>query len=160
MRAEIQKMSPSSKVWIYQADREFNEDEASQIQLQGLQFIENWTAHDNPLLAGFSLLYNRFLLFVVDEESAGASGCSIDKSIHLIRKFENDFKVSLLNRLNVAYKVDDKIHSTSKAEFEDLLKAGKINEKTIVFNNMVLNLGDFYAKWEGSIENSWHKQLI
>ncbi len=160
MRAEIQKMSPSSKVWIYQADREFNEVEAAQIQLQGLQFIENWTAHDNPLLAGFSLLYNRFLLFVVDEESTGASGCSIDKSIHLIRKFENDFNVSLLNRLNVAYKVDDKIYSTSKAEFEDLLKDGKINEKTIVFNNMVLNLGEFNAKWEGSIENSWHKQLI
>lgn len=160
MIAEISKMSPASRVWIYQADREFTPAESERILEEGMHFIQSWTAHENPLLAGFTLKYNRFIVFAIDDSIEGASGCSIDKSVHLVRKFEKDFGVSLLNRLNVAYRADGKIFSCSKNEFESLLKAGKLNEQTIVFNNMVASLADFNKNWEVSLANSWHKDLM
>lgn len=160
MIAEIDKMSPASRVWIYQADRELNEVELSGINEAGFEFVQNWTAHKNPLLAGFAVYYNRFIVFAIDDSIEGASGCSIDKSIHLIREFESEYQISLLNRMNLAYKMDGNIYSCKKQEFEALLKSGKINEQTIVFNNLVENIGQFRDNWEVPLEKSWHKQMI
>lgn len=160
MIAEIEKMSPTSRVWIYQSDREFTEFELEGIHTAGFEFVENWTAHKNPLLAGFAVYYNRFIVFAIDDSMEGASGCSIDKSIHLIRNFESQFGLSLLNRMDLAYRNNGSIYSAKKAEFEDLLKAGKIDSQTIVFNNMVENLDAFRTNWEVPLEKSWHKQLI
>jgi len=41
----------------------------------------SWTAHNNQLKAKGEIRYNRFLILIVDESQAGASGCSIDKSV-------------------------------------------------------------------------------
>jgi hypothetical protein len=70
--------SESSRVWIYQADRQLSDTETLEIQKSLNNFVNTWTAHNNQLSAAAEVRYNRFLILIVDEEQAGASGCSID----------------------------------------------------------------------------------
>jgi hypothetical protein len=75
--------SPDSKVWIYQSNRVFTEAENKLILDKATSFISDWTAHGKLLKASINSYYNRFLVLMVDETQANASGCGIDKSAAL-----------------------------------------------------------------------------
>jgi len=152
--------SENSKVWIYQATRELTVDELGRIMSILNEFTTGWTAHNNQLKAKSEIRYNRFIILVVDETQAGASGCSIDKSVNLMKALELEFNLSLFDRFNTAYRDGEVIRSASRNEFEELIKQGKVDTETIVFNNLVPTLQDFATKWEVPFKNSWHQQVF
>jgi hypothetical protein len=152
--------SENSKVWIYQSTSELNADEVTRITSILNEFTIGWTAHNNQLKAKAEVRYNRFIILVVDETQAGASGCSIDKSVNLMKALEQEFNISLFDRFNTAYRDGEVIRSASRNEFEELIKQGKVTTDTIVFNNLVPTLQDFTAKWEVPFKNSWHQQVF
>ncbi len=152
--------SPQSKVWVYQSDREFNSAEVEAIRQQLNDFTSQWKAHGHQLLAKAEVLHNFFIVLIVDEASAHATGCSIDASVHIIKEIEQTYNVDLFNRFNMAYKVGDKVIVNSKEDFETLISIGKIGPGTIVFNNLVQNLAEFENKWEVPFEQSWHNTLF
>ncbi|MDO3627269.1 ABC transporter ATPase [Mucilaginibacter sp. BT774] len=154
------RFSEQSRVWIYQSDRELYDDEAKQLHEILNKFASEWTAHNNQLKAKAEIRYNRFLILIVDESQAGASGCSIDKSVNFIKGIEQEFGISLLDRFNLAYREGEKVLSAPRDEFEDLLRSGKINSNTIVYNNLVQNLGQLETNWEVPFKDSWHNQLF
>ena len=82
----MNNFSPQSKVWVYQSNREFTASETEEIKKIGLLFTRDWTAHGSQLNASLDILYNRFIVVMVDENDASASGCSIDKSLAFIKK--------------------------------------------------------------------------
>ncbi|MCX2482546.1 ABC transporter ATPase [Pedobacter sp. MR2016-24] len=152
--------SPQSKVWIYQSDREFSTDEQQAIQLQLNDFTSQWKAHGHQLQAKAEILYNYFIVFIVDEASAGTTGCSIDASVRVIKGIEQEYSVDLFNRFNMAYKVDDKVVVLNKEDFETLISIKKITRDSIVFNNLVQTLEDFENKWEVPLRDSWHNKVF
>lgn len=152
--------SPQSRVWIYQSDRIFNNSEATQVKKHLEHFIDQWTAHGKQLQAKAMLIYNLFVVIVVDEATAGATGCSIDSSVREIKKLEQQFEVDLFNRFNVAYKFGDEIKVLNKEDFETLISARQVDENTIVFNNMVQTLQELETKWEVPMKDSWHKLVF
>ena len=152
--------SEQSRVWIYQADREFSDTESSLIKKQLDNFTVSWTAHNHLLKAKAEIRYNRFIVLIVDESQAGASGCSIDKSVNFIKQLENAYNLNLLNRLNMAYREENDVLSASRDEFEVLIKTGKITTETVVFNNLVQSLSELRNKWEVPFKESWHMQLF
>ena len=154
------RFSEQSRVWIYQSDRELYDDEVKQLHEILNKFATEWTAHNYQLKAKAEIRYNRFLILIVDENQAGASGCSIDKSVNFIKKLELEFKISLLDRFNLAYREGEKVLSAPRDEFEVLLRSGKINSNTIVYNNLVQNLEQLETKWEVPFKDSWHNQLF
>jgi len=154
------RFSEQSRVWIYQSDRELYEDEVKQLHEILNKFAAEWTAHNHQLKAKAEIRYNRFLILIVDENQAGASGCSIDKSVNFIKRLEQEFGITLLDRFNLAYREGEKVLSAPRDEFEDLLRSGKINSNTIVYNNLVQNLGQLETKWEVPFKESWHNQLF
>jgi hypothetical protein len=154
------QFSENSRVWVYQSDRELTGSEVTQIQEQLNNFSIGWTAHNNQLLAKGEIRYNRFLILIVDERQAGASGCSIDKSVNFIKQIAEQYNTNLLDRFNLAYRDGNEVLSAPRAEFEELLKQGLINADTIVFNNMVQNLKELQTKWEVPFRDSWHIQLF
>jgi hypothetical protein len=154
------QFSENSRVWVYQADRKLNDAEALQLQQQLNSFTQGWTAHNNALKAGAELRYNRFIVLVVDESQAGASGCSIDKSVNFMKQLEQHYNINLFDRFNLAYRNGDEILSAPRAQFEDLIKQGAINQDTIVFNNLVQTLAELNTKWEVPFKKSWHPQLF
>lgn len=154
------EFSSHSRVWIYQSDRELTASEAQEAQVLLDNFTRNWTAHNNQLLAKAEIRYNRFLILFVDESHAGASGCSIDKSVHFMKQLEHHFGINLFDRFNLAYRDGDAIKSAPRQQFENLIKEGKINSDTIVFNNVVQNISDLNTKWEVPFKESWHMQMF
>lgn len=154
------QFSENSRVWVYQADRELTRDEVIQAQILLDNFTTGWTAHSNQLKAKGEIRYNRFFILVVDESQAGASGCSIDKSVHFMQQLEAKFGINLFDRFNLAYRKNDEVLSVPRQIFEEMLKQGHINSNTIVFNNLVQNLFELSSKWEVPFKDSWHNQLF
>ena len=154
------KFSENSRVWIYQSDKQLSDTEVNTLQQQLDSFTIGWTAHNNQLKAKAEIRYNRFIILIVDVSQAGASGCSIDKSVNFMKQIEQQFGINLFDRFNLAYRSNEQILSVPRHTFEELLVNKTINTDTIVFNNMVQNLTELETKWEVPFKDSWHIQLF
>jgi hypothetical protein len=153
-------LSDTSKVWIYQSNRTFSAKEITEINALGQQFVAGWNAHGQKLSASFDLLYDRFIVLMVDENSAHASGCSIDSSVGFIKKIEQQYQVNLMDRMNVAYLKDEVIATTPLHQMQNLLAEHLIDDGTIVFNNLVSTKKDFMSNWKTPIKSSWHAKML
>ncbi|MDB4924043.1 ABC transporter ATPase [Mucilaginibacter sp.] len=154
------QFSENSRVWVYQSDKKLADEVVQQIQQRLNSFTAEWTAHNNQLKAKAEIRYNRFFILIVDETQAGASGCSIDKSVNFMKRLEQEFNISLFDRFNLAYRDAGEVLSLPRHGFEELLKQGTINTNTIVYNNLVQNLTELETKWEVPFKDSWHIQLF
>ncbi|RFZ85824.1 ABC transporter ATPase [Mucilaginibacter terrenus] len=154
------EFSSHSRVWIYQSDRKLTDAEVIDAQVLLDNFTRDWTAHNNQLKAKGEVKYNRFFILVVDESQAGASGCSIDKSVRFMKEVEQHFGINLFDRFNLAYRSGSEVLSVPRKQFEALLKEGVITRDTIVYNNLAQNLTELQTKWEVPFKDSWHIQLF
>ena len=159
MFVPINQMPPDSRIWIYQADRKFSENEVFEISIKGKAFLENWTSHNEHLKASIDIRYGIFLILMIDEKHASAGGCSIDKSVHFIKQLEKEYVVNLLDRNIFAFIENGNVRLVSRAEFEKLLESGTINDNTVVFNNLVQSLELLANAWEIPLHDSWHNQI-
>ncbi|TKB97072.1 ABC transporter ATPase [Pedobacter cryophilus] len=153
-------MNENSRVWVYQSNKEFNNSELNVLDTLLLDFTNTWSAHNQQLKASYEIKYNRFIVLIVDENQAGASGCSIDKSVHLMKEMEQKFNINLFDRFHIAWKDKESVYSASRAEFEALIEKKQINSETIVFNNLVLNYKDYQNNWEIPFKESWHSKIF
>ena len=149
-----------SRVWIYPSSRVFTSEEKVEIEADLKTFLENWSTQGTPLETAFELPYDRFIVIGLNEEVQGASGCSIDSSVHLIQSLEQKYKLQLLDKMNVCYKSNDTIVYSPLKEFRKLAKSPKISLKTIVFNNLVVDKGEYKSLWEVPAADSWHARFI
>jgi hypothetical protein len=153
------QMPSHSRVWIYQSNRKLSAGEIESVSEKTKQFLESWTAHDKMLKASFEIRYDLFLILIIDEKVAGASGCSIDKSVHFVQSLEMEFNFSLLNRMLFAVKKGNSVEVLSKNDFEKQLATGELNDNTVVFNNLVQTKEELEAKWEVPMRESWHAKV-
>lgn len=160
MYTEYTNLPDSSRVWIYQSDRAFTEEEVNFINQKALGFIDQWTRHGADLKGSFTIKYQQFLILAVDEGFADVSGCSIDSSTRFIKQLENDLQVDLMNKLNVSFKDGTAINIVKLPDFQQFVQAQKITNKTIVFNNMVQTKEEVASKWEVAVDQSWHKRYL
>lgn len=152
--------APNSRVWIYLSSRPFTTEEAEKLQGALKQFAISWTSHNQLLKAQGVLLHRRFIILMVDESKAGASGCSIDKSVHFIQAVEQQFGVNLFDRLLFAYEVNQEIHTAHKNAFKTLYQEGKINDQTLVFDTLIDNKAAFDLNWTKPLKESWHFRMV
>jgi len=153
-------MPANSRIWIYQSDRKLNDSELDQIKLKLTDFLKNWTAHGDDLKSSFEIRYDRFIIIALNEKSAKASGCSIDACVHFIQQIEEEYKVSLLDKMNVAFKQGEYISYKSIVEFKSLIKNKSVSKNTIVFNNLVVDIEDYNNNWEVPAFKSWHSRFF
>jgi hypothetical protein len=160
MFTEYKNLPNNSRVWIYQADREFTANEVELISARAEEFINKWTRHGDDLKGSFTIKYNQFLVLAVDESFNDVSGCSIDSSVRFIQGLENELKLDLMNKLNITFKDNDNINLVKLSDFQKFAKEQKVTADTIVFNNMVATKEDFENNWEIPAKNSWHKRFL
>ena len=77
-----------------------------------------------------------------------------------MKQIEQHYGINLFDRFNMAYRDGKQVLSAPRHEFEELLRTGKINAQTIVFNNLVQDLQQLDTKWEVPYSESWHPQLF
>ena len=149
-----------SRVWVYQSNRLLDSHEIKEIKKAAEVFLEEWAAHGKSLMAAIEIFYNHFIVIMIDEEQASASGCSIDASFKFIQELEKELKITLLDRLMVAFRQDEGISVCRIDEFESKIKSGEIDEDVIVFNNLVDTKKTFDSQWEVLLKDSWHRKLL
>lgn len=160
MLVDFNTLPEESKVWIYQANRSFNEDELADITAKLDVFVENWAAHGTGLEAGYDIRYKRFIIFAVNQASQAATGCSIDASVHFIQQLEKLYNVDLMDKMNVSYKQGEYVAYKTLTDFRKMAKDRAVTPKTIVFNNLVTNIGELNEAWEIPASESWHNRFL
>jgi hypothetical protein len=161
MYVAFDQLPESSRIWIYQSNKELTNDQLVMISERIHDFINDWSAHNSPLKASFNLYHDRFLVIGVDETYCQLSGCSIDKSTKIIENLEADLGITFFDRFQVAFREGDMVKGCSLTEFKKMVKEGNLNiNKTKVFDNMVSSKKDLLEAWEKPIKKSWHYQYV
>lgn len=160
MLTEFNNLPEHSRVWIYQCNRSLTGEEQTSISEKIDHFLKQWTAHGSDLEAAFELRYNRFIIIGINQEHTKASGCSIDASVRMIQNLEQEYQVDLLDKMNVSFKQGPHLVYKSLLEFKQMIKDGAVSKKTIVFNNLVQNKGEYLTHWEVPVTESWHARLM
>jgi hypothetical protein len=160
MLVDFNTLPEESRVWIYQANRSFTNEEISEIQNKLNTFIENWTAHGSDLQSGYIIKYKRFIVIALNQNLNKATGCSIDASVRFIQQLEKDYDVDLMDKMNVSYKQGDFIAYKTLLDFKKMAKDKAVSKHTVVFNNMVTNIAEFNENWEVPASDSWHSRFL
>jgi hypothetical protein len=153
-------MTNSAKVWIYQSSREFTKEEIEELNLSLTTFVSTWQAHGADLTADFQLIENRFIVFLVDEKSASASGCSIDSSVGFIKDVSNKYSINLTDKGQVAFWINEKIEVIPFKDIKSTIESGQITPSTIIFNNSVATYKEYQENWQIEAQNSWMKKYF
>lgn len=155
MFLDFNDLPTHSRVWVYQADRAFSVEEAVLIEQLLRQFTSQWEAHQQPLQASYQLRYQRFIILAVNAEYYEPSGCSIDKSVALIRQIEQNFKVNLFDRLTLAYWENSEVKTLKSKDLKIKIAQGLFSSDTIIFDNTIQNKSGLESKWQVPASESW-----
>jgi len=160
MYIPFDEMPKEARIWIYQSNRKFSEQEEEEISTILTNFVGEWVAHSTPLKASFEIKYNRFIILAVDTAYHPASGCSIDSSVKVIQEIEQKYGIDLLDKMNVTYRTGDFIAHKPLIDFKKMAKSKAVNKQTIVFNNLVNTIEEYENYWEVPAEESWHGRFF
>ena len=160
MYVPFENLPEESKIWIYQSNRKFSDDEFAEIEKDLQVFVENWAAHGTSLEASFQLKYNRFIILAVNQEVQTATGCSIDSSVAFIQSLEKKYDVDLLDKMNVTFKLGEHVAHKPLIDFKKMAKDKAVTGNTVVFNNLVNNIAEYNESWEVPASDSWHSRFF
>ena len=160
MLVDFNTLPETARVWIYQANRSFTEQEIEDISSKLDVFIENWTAHGGDLHSGYEIKYKRFIVIGLNQNLNSATGCSIDASVHFIQQLEKEYNVDLMDKMNVSYKQGEFIAYKPLTDFRKMAKDKAVSKNTIVFNNLVANKAEYLENWEVPASESWHNRFL
>ncbi len=146
---------PQSKLWIYQSDRSFGDDEAAMIRSMLEHFVSTWKSHGAPVKGYASLFYNQFIVLLADESATTVGGCSTDSSVHLIQAIQEKSGVDLFNRQNLAFLVNDQVSLIPLQELEKAVEDRIIDKDTLYFNNPILTKEELVNRWIIPVGQSW-----
>lgn len=159
--AKDSTFSPDSRVWVYTADRKLTDAESLFAQKNLDTFCQQWTAHNQALLAKAEVFENQFVILMVDESQAGASGCSIDKSVHFLEQLGEAIGADFFERMRFAW-VDEQgnMQFANRPEFVAFAREGRIGTDTLVADTLVQTKAQLAEKWLIPLRESWHKRLV
>jgi hypothetical protein len=160
MYIPFEQLPLESKIWIYQSNRKFSEEEVQAIETDLNLFLDSWESHGTGLESSYQIKYQRFIIIAVNQDVQVATGCSIDKSVQFIQQLEQKYQVELLDKMNVTYKTGEHIAHKTLLDFKKMAKEKAVSEHTIVFNNLVNSIEEFNESWEVPAAESWHSRFF
>ena len=158
MVVDFKQLSDDAKVWIYPCNRKFYPQELVPINEKISSFMISWSESIEGDVS-FQLLHERFIVFGV-EEDVKITNKHLDEQVAFILKLQLEYEVELLDKMNVCFKQGEFIQYKDVKEFKKLLKNKSVNEKTIVFDNLVQTKYDLEYFWEVPITESWYNRFL
>lgn len=155
-RQELNRLDDEARIWVFGITPVLTQSQATRLLAQVDDFTARWNAHGVPVTSGRELREGSFLIIAVDRRSE-TSGCSIDRMFGLLRQFERDEHVTILDPDRIFYRGGDQlVHAMSRDAFRH---SG--DRHTIVFDLLAERLGEVRrGTWERPAEASWHARLL
>jgi hypothetical protein len=151
-----EQLAAASKVWMYQSSRPLSPEEQQRINVEMQAFSRQWTAHNQQLKAWGGVLEDRVLVLMVDETVAGASGCSIDKSVHFMQDLEAKFGIQLFDRMLLSFKnTDGNVETIPAAAISEKIEAGALQPHTPVINMLAASKAEIDTRFFIPFKDSW-----
>lgn len=160
MYIPFDEMVETSRVWIYQANRQLSSSDEALIDIKCNAFLQQWAAHGQSLKCSFQIIHNKFLVISVDESFNQASGCSIDASVAIVKELEQELNINFFDRTQVCFLINDEIVEIPLTEVKSQVESGTIQSDTLTFNNLVADIKSFNADWKVEAKNSWLKRYF
>ena len=135
----FQDFNDSAKVWVYQADRPFDEEEKLAVQNALTKFVDEWAAHGAKLKAEGKIISDYHIALAV-EGNVAASGCSIDASVRFIKKIGEKLQIDFFNRLKLLVEENGELEIIP---FSSLATRPNV----LVYNPMIQTLGELRRDW-------------
>lgn len=134
------ELNPNSKVWVYTSSRVFDATEVNFINDSLAVFIPQWAAHGSKLIGNGVVHKSRFIILSVDESQVNASGCSIDTSVHFIKKLGSELGVDFFNRMDMVIENGGKMETIHVSDLKDYKDAE-------VYNPLITSLSELNSNW-------------
>jgi hypothetical protein len=150
----------SSRVWVYQSNRLLGISEALQIEEELENFSNEWQSHGAPVKAKSFLFFGQFIVLMADETTIPVGGCSTDSSVQFIKTLEQKHTVSLLDRTQLAFIVNQKVQLLPLAQLSYAVEQNYITGDTLYFNNIVANKNELLHNWLIPVKNSWLQRRL
>ena len=155
------KLPDDARVWVFAGDRTLDQQQSTQLLDEVDRFLPNWHAHGAPLTVGRDWRDGRFHTIAVDQSTAGASGCSIDGLFRTLKSVEAKLGASMVTSGLVFFRDSTgAVQSAHREQFPDLAEAGRISRDTKAFDPTVQTLGEWRARFELPVRDSWHAKLL
>ncbi len=152
----MDQLDDHARTWVFGVSPALDAEKGRRLLGEVDQFLDQWAAHGTPVTSARELLLDSFLTIAVDESSE-TSGCSIDRMFGLLRHFENDLGVSILdsNRVFVRH-ADGHVEALSRSAFRE---RGDLH--TTVFDTTAERLADIRSgHWIRKAEEAWPGKLL
>lgn len=160
MLVDFEKMSPQSRLWIYQSKRKFTAEEKEIISTSLSSFTSDWKAHGVPLVASFDIRLDQFIILAVDEEAHGASGCSIDGSTRAMKALEQQLGFDLFDRAQASLLINDSVVTLPLKQLKEAAGAGQWDADTITVNTLVATKGELNSGLLVRAGDTWLKRYL
>ncbi|WP_375585035.1 hypothetical protein [Cyclobacterium xiamenense] len=160
MYVPFEQMSEEARIWVYQADRPFEEEEKTWIISKLVSFCNQWNSHGTQLPTSFDIKYDQFIVLAVEEGAFGASGCSIDSSVRALREIETQLSINLLDSGKVSYLDGKGVNVAFLPEIKMHVQEGHLRPTSKVFNPGVNKIADLKNQWLIPAESSWLKKYF
>lgn len=159
---DFEELPDSARLWVFGAERSPSPTETAHLLDRMESFLEEWTAHDRSLRAGFDWREHRFLMVGLDPSAGDASGCSIDALYRQIRSLEEELGTSMLAEGRVWLEDSrGRIRSLERSAFRRLAEAGEVGPGTVVFDLTVNRVEDVRrGRWRRPAGEGWHARLL
>src|SRR5205809_7292432 len=105
MHKPFESLPDHARTWIYQANRKLTSQEVKSLSESLTQMCEQWAAHGTPLHTAFMIAHDHFVVLAVDETANGASGCSIDGSVRVLKNLQQTMGLDLFDRTLAAFEL-------------------------------------------------------
>lgn len=156
MYLEFKEIAADARIWIYQSDRKFNQEELRWVKGHLKDFCEQWNTHGALMPSSYEIKFDQVIILSVDESNLGASGCSIDSSVKVLREIEQKYGVSLIDQGKVCFLASqDALEVSSVFGIKLIVQSGLINRDTLVLNPLVKKKGDLENNWLIPAKESW-----
>ncbi len=149
-----------ARLWVFATEQPVAGAAAATLHATVDEFLDRWAAHGTPLRAARDWREDRFLAVAVDERAAGASGCSVDGLFRSLRALEPQLGTTLIAGGRVFWRdASGAVQAGDRAGFRRAAAAGAVGPTTPVFDTTVTTAGDWRARFERPLAESWHAQV-
>ncbi len=149
-----------SRVWVYQANKEFPVGAEAELQPEFDQFAATWVSHQKQVKAEIHLLHQYFIVIMVDEDYHQPSGCGIDTSVHFIKDIGKRYGIDLFDRMRVSYLFQGVFQNCALNEFANRLHSKELTADTIVVNTLVQSKEELQQQFTIPVSESWLKKYL
>lgn len=143
------------KSWVFITTSKVN---SSEVSMEINQFLSEWKTH-GKLISSFDLQIYFDQVILITDLNDESSGCSIDNLQRSIQEIVNQNGGEITEFGSISYldneSENEKITSIPRSKIKEYLLQGKINKKTVIVNQEILNSADPKSELFIDAEKSW-----